>query len=412
MVRDRLLCVPTSISCTAGNVWDSAEKNAEFHRYNPYLITMDIKNSYPSIDTHRVYVNFKWAFPLHVWTPILQSEEDKDLFIRAVTHLCVAENQLPQWASTSMQIQNIVMRWFDTKIEKKLLELLGSDMIYSRYADDLTISFPHYNTYEVLKEKLLDYENNLLKPTKETIQELMQKFQWDVFIITDNFEFKYLQTKIIDIKEKLQTSRWKWIISEEELYKYIWIINGFKKQIRYSKWNVVDITNELIKIIGWEWRTVNLRKLKTWTPQSNTEREINWLTFDRNGNRALNKKKKSQYIRLLDDIVSLSLGELEDNKYYKKKFEINTFGEGYEKSIKKIQNTVLGVYARLKSVYWENNIPKELLELCNQAKEKWNDYYSRQSKNQKDEIVVYNLKKGQFPFIEDTRSNEEDDIPF
>jgi hypothetical protein len=45
------------------------------------------------------------------------------------------------------------------------------------------------------------------------------------------------------------------------------------------------------------------------------------------------------------------LGELEDNKYYKKKFEINTFGEGYEKSIKKIQNTVLGVYARLKSVY-------------------------------------------------------------
>ena len=70
----------------------------------------------------------------------------------------------------------------------------------------------------------------------------------------------------------------------------------------------------------------------------------------------------------------------------------------------------MGVYARLKSVYWENNIPKELLELI--AKEKWNDYYSRQSKNQKDEIVVYNLKKGQFPFIEDTRSNEEDDIPF
>ena len=60
---------------------------------------------------------------LKFWCPLLETDEEKDLFIRAVTHLCVAQNQLPQGASTSNQIQNIVMSLFDTKIEKKIPEL-------------------------------------------------------------------------------------------------------------------------------------------------------------------------------------------------------------------------------------------------------------------------------------------------
>jgi len=51
--------IPVSLSSTAGTAGDSPEKGAEQHRYNPYLITLDIKNSYPSIDTQRVYKNLE-----------------------------------------------------------------------------------------------------------------------------------------------------------------------------------------------------------------------------------------------------------------------------------------------------------------------------------------------------------------
>jgi hypothetical protein len=33
---------------------------------------------------------------LKYWCPLLEKDEDKELFIRAITHLCVSENQLPQ----------------------------------------------------------------------------------------------------------------------------------------------------------------------------------------------------------------------------------------------------------------------------------------------------------------------------
>jgi len=56
-IKERLSYIPVSLACTSGKAGDSAQKNAEMHRYNPYLITLDIKNAYPSINTRRVYEN-------------------------------------------------------------------------------------------------------------------------------------------------------------------------------------------------------------------------------------------------------------------------------------------------------------------------------------------------------------------
>ncbi|MDR0859481.1 MAG: hypothetical protein LBO09_00410 [Candidatus Peribacteria bacterium] len=103
-LRKRFMCIPVSLKSQAGKPGDSSEKNAELHRYHPYLITLDIKSAYPSITTERVYKNLKGALErtLDIWTPLLisedleQTEKNKDLFIRAITHLCVSENELPQ----------------------------------------------------------------------------------------------------------------------------------------------------------------------------------------------------------------------------------------------------------------------------------------------------------------------------
>ncbi|MDR0282669.1 MAG: hypothetical protein LBI53_05230 [Candidatus Peribacteria bacterium] len=97
-IKKRLMCIPISLSSTAGKKGDSAERNAEIHRYNPYLMTLDIKSAYPSIDTHRVFKCFEGALgkPLDIWAPLLETPENKKLFIEALTHLCVSENELPQ----------------------------------------------------------------------------------------------------------------------------------------------------------------------------------------------------------------------------------------------------------------------------------------------------------------------------
>lgn len=59
IIKERLSQIPVSLACTAGKSGDSVEKNTEMHRYNQYLITLDIKNAYPSITTHRVYKNLQ-----------------------------------------------------------------------------------------------------------------------------------------------------------------------------------------------------------------------------------------------------------------------------------------------------------------------------------------------------------------
>lgn len=82
-------------------------------------------------------------------------------------------------------------------------------MVYSRYADDITISFPHFSTKEVLIEKMEKYRNDLnpfIKeqvPTSEEIKETMKRFEEDTFIVTDNFEFKFLQQQINNMKVDL-----------------------------------------------------------------------------------------------------------------------------------------------------------------------------------------------------------------
>ena len=59
---------------------------------------MDIKKAFDSVTTARVFKNFQGAILkyLKLRAPTLQTEEEKLLFLRALTHLCVHQNQLPQ----------------------------------------------------------------------------------------------------------------------------------------------------------------------------------------------------------------------------------------------------------------------------------------------------------------------------
>jgi hypothetical protein len=237
-IKDRLMQIPISFNASSGPK-KSAEKNAELHRYHPYLITLDLKNAFPSTDTHRIYKNLEGALrnALDIRTPLLQSEdktttaENKKLFLRALTHLCVAENELPQGAPSSPQIQHIVMSKVDSEIERKLPEFSGDyRAIYSRYVDDLAISFPQYATKDILEEKFSNYYQQIQKSSSNPagLTEIMTQFEKDTFIATDNFERKFINQKIEELRDLINNAQ----VSTEKKYTYIGQLNTYKQRIR------------------------------------------------------------------------------------------------------------------------------------------------------------------------------------
>ncbi|MCX6824946.1 MAG: reverse transcriptase domain-containing protein [candidate division SR1 bacterium] len=410
-IKTRLSYIPISFASTAGRIGDSPQKNADLHRYNPYLITIDIKNAYPSINTNRVYKCLEGSLmkPLSIWCPLLQTPEEKRLFVRAITHLCVSEDQLPQGASTSNVIQNIVMSKFDAKIEKKLPELTGSHIIYSRYADDIAVSFPHFSTMDVLKEKMENYLADIRGQEmqgREEIEHIIEKFSKEKFILTDRFELTYLQKQIKELRKFLQQSS----LDPEERCIYIGIIDGYKKSIRYTDWRILDVSDEIIDIIGNEGRKINHKKFKIRTPQGNDDRVINGMTFDHTGKRGIDKKKRSQYMRLLKDLIDLSLDDMESKNapYYARKFKFSQKKDEKER-IATIIDTIKGTHGYISTIYGvdesgKSNIPRDLREACEKAKKKRENYQSR-----KMEIDLLEEKK---VGVSGSKRPSGDDIPF
>lgn len=98
--------------------------NAYYHKDNRYILKMDIKDFFPSITRRKVYPIFK--------------ELGYSQFISNVfTNYCLYNNFLPQGASTSPYISNIILK----NVDYKIIEICNNkDILYSRYADDLIFS--------------------------------------------------------------------------------------------------------------------------------------------------------------------------------------------------------------------------------------------------------------------------------
>ena len=112
--------------------------NAKFHRAQKVLVTMDIKDFFPSISISDVTTIFKNLGYFH----------DLSCFL---AHLCCLHNILPQGAPTSPYLSNLRMISLDEKISKYILQ---NGIRYTRYADDLTFSGdcnPHSLIHKVSK---------------------------------------------------------------------------------------------------------------------------------------------------------------------------------------------------------------------------------------------------------------------
>lgn len=112
----------------------SIKHNARFHRSQKVVVTVDIKDFFPSIkikDVTNIFLKMGYNLNLACF----------------LAHLCCLNGTLPQGAPTSPYISNLRMM----PIDNKMVKITKPDSIrYTRYADDMTFS-GDFNPHNLIK---------------------------------------------------------------------------------------------------------------------------------------------------------------------------------------------------------------------------------------------------------------------
>lgn len=129
------------------------KKNAEMHKNGLYLLEMDFRDFFPSISRDKVFYLFR--------------NIGYNTFISNIlANLCTHENVLPQGGVCSPCLSNIVCYRLDKRLKSLCLK---REIVYSRYADDLTFSCDNKLTlirsYKLI-EKIINQEDFKLNAQK------------------------------------------------------------------------------------------------------------------------------------------------------------------------------------------------------------------------------------------------------
>lgn len=116
--------IPISRASKAFSLKSNIKKNARIHLRQKTILKIDIKDFFPSIKTPRIYILF------------YELGYTKQLAM-LLAKICCLNDSLPQGASTSPALANIICK----KLDEDLLAACEQHSLrYTRYADDITIS--------------------------------------------------------------------------------------------------------------------------------------------------------------------------------------------------------------------------------------------------------------------------------
>lgn len=170
--------------------------NADKHKKKKFVVNIDLDSYFDTITFPRIYGVFKNR-------PFNFSHATASI----AAQLCTHEGKLPQGASTSPVLANIV----SASLDKQLTQLAKKNNItYTRYADDITFSFDRYPMEEVIKseDNQISYElgthlNNIIEgngfrvnPTKFRVQKKDERQVVTGLVVNDkvNLQRSYIRT--------------------------------------------------------------------------------------------------------------------------------------------------------------------------------------------------------------------------
>jgi len=134
----RFMAHPSAVGFIAGiGVADGATR----HLKNNAILCMDLENFFNSIKSRELY---KLAFHLFnrykkIDKDFTFSKKDLENFVRLITY----KGQLPQGSPTSPALANLYCMQMDKEIERYAVKC---NLVYTRYADDITLSHKNKDT--------------------------------------------------------------------------------------------------------------------------------------------------------------------------------------------------------------------------------------------------------------------------
>jgi len=142
IILNRFIPVYKLGKCVTGfSANESILTNAKPHLNRVAIIKMDIKDFFPSITRKMIYNIFR------------KYNKFSYEYAYILSHLVTYEDALPQGAPTSPFLANICAKGIDYKINK-LIEVINKkqkmNIAYTRYADDITISFDKKFNYDYI----------------------------------------------------------------------------------------------------------------------------------------------------------------------------------------------------------------------------------------------------------------------
>ncbi len=136
-------------------------ENAKAHMYNDYFIMMDVENFFNSIN-HNNLID-KLFLELN---RVRQNNISKAECIHIVKNCCVSKKGIPLGFITSPVLSNIYLKEFDGILYGKLKKLNLENVIYTRYADDICISFKDCDFNFAAETEIINLTKSLLKRYK------------------------------------------------------------------------------------------------------------------------------------------------------------------------------------------------------------------------------------------------------
>lgn len=142
-ILEHLKC---SVYCKSYQKNVSLKDNAKFHRRQPVLMKLDISNFFDEIDNKLIY---------NVFRDLGYSKEISSTITKLVMYTDNHKTKgIPQGATTSPMLSNIILKKFDERVGYFCLE---HKIRYTRYADDLAFSgdFDYVKLKEFVNKELI-----------------------------------------------------------------------------------------------------------------------------------------------------------------------------------------------------------------------------------------------------------------
>ena len=195
----------------------SIYKNAKAHMYNDVFVKMDIKNFFPNIN-HK-YMSECLFFELNKNTKISRKE-----CYDIVRKCSVGEKGLPLGLVSSPALANLYLKEFDGMLYGSLKKMGLDNPIYTRYADDIVVSFKTGECDSIKIDEIKKEVQNLLKKFHLALNEKKTK------------AYTFNQSNHVRITGIS-------IIKDDENYRYISVGKKLKNQIF---WNAINMYEQNI----------------------------------------------------------------------------------------------------------------------------------------------------------------------